>query len=113
MRLTGIDNADPDTAGIAWAINDLLDLVETFMREADNRFAASTAGSHGEQIDPRGFRGSFSDAIAKLNRNLLDGDAMRDKERRQAAQMQDLSQQVAAIATTTANGSQESCATNV
>jgi hypothetical protein len=77
LRLAGIDNAEPDTAGIAWAINDLLDLVETFMREADNRFALAAAGQAGEQIYSRGFRGSFRDAVEKLNRNLRNGDTKR------------------------------------
>jgi methyl-accepting chemotaxis protein len=78
-RIIGIPDDDP-LHRLAWAVNDLLDRVETLVRDAQGRLERSTAGHPGERVDPTGLGGGFAEAAEAFNRGLEAGDALRHRQ---------------------------------
>ena len=80
QRLTGLPESG-EIHALGWAVNDLLDRVETLMRDVTGVLGRHLEGQDGQRVDARGFQGGFSDAIAAFNRNLEAGDALRLQQR--------------------------------
>jgi methyl-accepting chemotaxis protein len=78
-RITGIPEDDP-LHGLAWSVNDLLDRVETLVRDVRGRLEGAAAGRIGERVDPVGLRGGFAEAAEAFNRGLGTGDALRTRQ---------------------------------
>jgi len=86
-RLIGIDEKH-ELGPLCWAINDLLDKVETFLRDAQGQLGRHTAGADEQRMDPRGFAGGFIDALAAFNGALQAGDSARAAQRQVAEAVQ-------------------------
>ena len=78
-RIIGIPE-DDSLRRLAWAVNDLLDRVETLVRDAQGRLERSAAGHPGERVDPTGLGGGFAEAAQAFNRGLETGDALRSRQ---------------------------------
>jgi len=68
-RITNI-NEGSEYETIAWAINDLIDQVETFLRESINAIGTISFQKQDSLIFPEGLKGSFKSAINPLNDSL-------------------------------------------
>ena len=69
-----------ELAPCAAAINDLLDKVETFLRDTHWALDRHSAGQQGEQLDTRGFGGTFLEAIESFNSTLRANDQVRKQQ---------------------------------
>jgi len=68
-RITNItEGSEYET--IAWSINDLIDQVETFLRESINAIGTVSFQKQDSLIFPEGLKGSFKSAINPLNDSL-------------------------------------------
>lgn len=79
-RFTHLD-AYGSYSGICSDINDLMDKVETFFREAIGRMQDFAAGESDCQIDERGFENTFLETIRLFNRNLQKSEQQRERQR--------------------------------
>jgi len=57
-RITGINKADP-LGEAAWAVNNLLDQTEAFMRETKSSIDHANEGLEHRNVDPHGLKGAF------------------------------------------------------
>ncbi len=79
-RVTNIDSSDP-LSKLAWKINNTLDQLETFMREASTSIEKATKGIP-RQAQTKGLYGAFSDNLKKINlgvSSVYEGIAMKNK----------------------------------
>lgn len=65
-RLTGV--ADDDEVGhLVWAMNDMLDQLEAYFREADTSLRAQMDGRHARKAQPQGLHGGFRSSMDAHN----------------------------------------------
>lgn len=79
-RFTHLERFGP-YSGICSDINDLVDKVETFFREAIGRMEEFGKGQSNCQIDERGFENTFLETIRLFNGNLNHSDVQRQQQR--------------------------------
>ncbi len=79
-RFTHLEQFGP-YSGICSDINDLVDKVETFFREAIGRMEDFGKGQSNCQIDERGFSNTFLETIRLFNGNLNHSDVQRQQQR--------------------------------
>ncbi len=79
-RFTNLDQYGP-YSGICSDVNDLVDKVETFFREAIGRMQDFSQGQSNCQIDERGFGNTFLETIRLFNGNLKQSDEQRQQQR--------------------------------
>ncbi len=66
-RVTHIPNDNSPDAKIAWALNDMLDQVEAFMRDTATTIEAASAGKTYRHTYPQGLQGLFHKTAEKVN----------------------------------------------
>ena len=66
-RITHIPNNDSRDANIAWAINDMLDQVEAFMRDITTTIECASSGKVYRHTYPQGLQGLFHSTAEKVN----------------------------------------------
>jgi len=66
-RITHIPNDNSQDAKIAWALNDMLDQVEAFMRDAATAIEYASAGKTYRHTYPQGLQGLFHTTSKKIN----------------------------------------------
>ena len=66
-RVTHIPDDDSDNSKFAWAINDLLDQTEAFMRDSATSIKSASAGKTYRKVDQAGMHGVFSLTAGSLN----------------------------------------------
>ena len=66
-RITNIPNDSSDNSRFAWAINDLLDQTEAFMRESSTSIKSASSGKTYRKADSAGMHGIFSSTADGLN----------------------------------------------
>ncbi len=76
-RITGIAD-DNEIGRLVWALNDMLDQLEAYFREADDSFQAQMAGRYARIAQGQGLHGGFRRAIERHNALLA---SMSDKLR--------------------------------
>lgn len=79
-RFTHLQQYGP-YSGLCSDINDLVDKVETFFREAIGRMEDFGQGKSNCQIDERGFENTFLETIRLFNGNLNHSDVQRQQQR--------------------------------
>jgi len=75
-RITHIPNDDSQDAKIAWALNDMLDQIEAFMRDAATAIEYASAGKTYRHTYPQGLQGLFHTTSKKINiavQSIADG----------------------------------------
>lgn len=87
-RFTQLDQYGP-YSGICSDINDLVDKVETFFREATGRMKDFGNGKSNCQIDERGFENTFLETIRLFNGNLQNSDEQRQQQRQVSQTLQE------------------------
>jgi methyl-accepting chemotaxis protein len=70
-RITGVQEQD-EIGRLIWALNDMLDQLEAYFREADSSFRAQMDGRYGRTAQVAGLHGSLHDAVEAHN-TLLAG----------------------------------------
>lgn len=80
LRFTNLSQYG-EYAGICSNINDFVDKVETFFREAIGRMNDFAQGESDCQIDPRGFDNVFQETTKLFNQNLQHSDEQRKQQR--------------------------------
>jgi len=65
-RITGIDD-NSQFSTLAWSINDLIDQVETFLRESINAIGTISYQKEHTLIFPEGLKGAFKSAVKPFN----------------------------------------------
>ena len=68
-RVTGIDMKDP-LSHIAWGVNDLLDQVEAYMRDAGTAVAKASEGENWRKVYPQGLEGLFQYSANQLEKGV-------------------------------------------
>ena len=68
-RITGITD-DSEIGSLIWALNDMLDQLEAYFREAENSFRAQMNGHYERVVQASGLHGSFH-AAAEAHNSLL------------------------------------------
>lgn len=76
-------------SGICSDINDLIDKVETFFREAIGRMKDFSEGKTDAQIDERGYENTFLETIRLFNANLRTSADQREQQRSVSQAMQE------------------------
>ncbi|WP_281352055.1 methyl-accepting chemotaxis protein [Caldichromatium japonicum] len=66
-RITGIANDSDEVARLFWALNDMLDQLETWFREAESAFCAQMDGRYERVAQVQGLRGGFRTAMESHN----------------------------------------------
>ena len=66
-RVTNIPNDGSDNAKFAWAINDLLDQTEAFMRDSSTSMSCASNGKTYRKADTAGMHGIFASTAKGLN----------------------------------------------
>ena len=66
-RVTNIPDDDSENSKFAWAINDLLDQTEAFMRDASTSIKSASSGKTYRKADSAGMHGLFSSTADGLN----------------------------------------------
>ena len=66
-RITHIPNDNSQEAQFAWALNDVLDQLETFMREASTTIESASQGKMYRITNPTGLHGIFYNTASKVN----------------------------------------------
>jgi len=66
-RITNIPNDNSTDSILAWHINDLLDQLEAFMREAQTTIESASQGKTYRVACPKGFHGAFNYVASQLN----------------------------------------------
>ncbi len=69
-RITHIPNDDSRDARIAWALNDMLDQVEAFMRDTATTIEYASAGKTYRHTYPQGLQGLFYTTAEKVNKAI-------------------------------------------
>lgn len=69
-RITHIPNDNSHDAKIAWAINDMLDQVEAFMRDTATTIEYASAGKTYRHTYPQGLQGLFHSTAEKVNKAI-------------------------------------------
>lgn len=80
VRFTNLDQYGP-FRGFCSDVNDLIDKVETFFREANGRMLEFSQGQNECLIDERGFENTFLDTIKVFNANLQLSEVTRKQQR--------------------------------
>ena len=70
-RITGVEDSD-EIGRLIWALNDMLDQLEAYFREADSSFRAQMDGRYARTAQVAGLHGSLHDAVEAHN-TLLAG----------------------------------------
>lgn len=81
-RIIHIDMQDP-LAQAAWGINDLLDQVEAYMRDADSAVELASEGKTYRKMYPAGLKGLFSTSSKSISKGV-DAILVADKEKLRA-----------------------------
>ncbi len=104
-RIVGM-SGDPDLAELADAINQLLDLVDAFVREASASLQFASGDRFFRLIIPTGMLGSFgaasetiNTAMAKMSRNYSELEGGRKVQQRLATQLRDVAGSVSSAVT--------------
>ncbi len=66
-RITNIPDDGSDNSKFAWAVNDLLDQTEAFMRDASTSIKSASSGKTYRKADSAGMHGLFSSTAEGLN----------------------------------------------
>jgi methyl-accepting chemotaxis protein len=69
-RITNIEDKDL-IGGVAWKINNLLDQVETFLRETSTAISATSHGKEYRIAMTRGLKGDFVSVLEQMNKSLI------------------------------------------
>jgi len=64
-------NDKQEISKVAWAINDMLDQLEAFMREVNTSISSSTKGILYRKIFSDGFKGDFKESIEPISQAIL------------------------------------------
>lgn len=76
-------------AGICSHVNDLVDKVETFFREAIGRMKDFADGESDQRIDQRGFEMVFQETVGHFNSNLEESDRRRKRQKEVSKTLQE------------------------
>ena len=69
-RITHIPNDDSRESRIAWAMNDMLDQLEAFMRDIDTTIEAASQGKTYRHTYPQGLQGLFHTTAKSVNKAI-------------------------------------------
>jgi len=81
-RITHIDMSDP-LCDTAWGINDLLDQLEAYMRDANSSVEAAGQGKSHRKMYPAGLKGLFNSSSKNISKGV-EGIIVADKEKLRA-----------------------------
>jgi len=70
QRITHIHSDDKGQVDLAWAVNDVLDQLEAFMRDVSTSIAMASDGKTYRQTFPGGLHGMFKETCIQLNNSL-------------------------------------------
>jgi len=70
QRITHIQSEDKGQEDLAWAVNDVLDQLECFMRDVSTSIAMASDGKTYRQTFPAGLHGMFRQTCIQLNNSL-------------------------------------------
>jgi len=66
QRITNIPNDNSENSEVAWALNDVLDQLEAFMRDVETSIESSINGKNHRNTEPIGLKGQFNRTSKKL-----------------------------------------------
>ncbi len=67
QRITHIHSPNPEQENVAWAVNDVLDQLEAFMRDAETTIRYASEGKTYRRTYPSGMHGIFRTTAEELN----------------------------------------------
>ncbi len=70
QRITHIHSKDKGQEELAWAVNDVLDQLEAFMRDVSTSIAMASDGKTYRRTFPSGLHGKFRDTCIQLNNSI-------------------------------------------
>ncbi len=70
QRITHIKSADKGQEELAWAVNDVLDQLEAFMRDVSTSIEMASAGKTFRHTFPSGLHGMFKETCLKFNGSI-------------------------------------------
>ena len=70
QRITHIRSSDKGQEDLAWAVNDVLDQLECFMRDVSTSISMASEGKTYRQTFPGGLHGMFRETCIQLNNSL-------------------------------------------
>jgi len=70
-RITNIPNDESDNTKFAWAINNLLDQMEAFMRDSSTSIKCASSGKTYRKADTSGMHGIFASTANGLNKAIV------------------------------------------
>ncbi|PHR54009.1 MAG: chemotaxis protein [Arcobacter sp.] len=70
QRIIHIHSADKGQVDLAWAVNDVLDQLESFMRDVSTSISMASDGKTYRQTFPAGLHGMFRETCIQLNNSL-------------------------------------------
>ncbi|MCA9297817.1 MAG: hypothetical protein KDA28_02055 [Phycisphaerales bacterium] len=92
-RILEIDDSDP-IAPLCHAINDMLDMMDAFVREAATSLEFASQGRHFRRVMTRGFKGDYVRAATTINESSakmgVEAEALAEAERQRAALVEDI-----------------------
>ena len=70
QRITHIQSKDPGQEELAWAVNDVLDQLEAFMRDVSTSIEMASDGKTYRRTFPSGLHGMFRETCLQLNNSI-------------------------------------------